>query len=178
MFCEALKVLVACSCMFVSIPRNPDLPPLPRPDLKIPVPELFPLDDKREITIDLKVIDRESKLTMTFLVEEKEDKKYLYTYTVTNDGEYPVAIRYSILDQVSGAEVMLLYLEPTKSRTITVESEKMPVYAEGIAQVWLMVKPDDEQWKEDIKKAGATVSGNFFHPVTGKVKGPIPMDTK
>ena len=38
-----------------------------------------------------------------------------------------------------------------------------------------MVKPDDDIWKEEIKKAGATVDGMFFHPVTGKINGPIPL---
>ncbi len=167
--------LLTTSFFFVSIPPLPPLPRNQRPVID-PLPDFFPLDEESSVGIELSVVKRKSRLVISSKVTELEEKKYLYKYVMTNDGEYPVAVRYSIFDQLTGTEVMLIYLEPGKSRTVTVESGKMPVYVEGAIQVWLMVKPDDEIWKEDIKKAGATVSGDFFHPVNGKIRGPFPFD--
>ncbi len=167
------KILLATS-LLISIPTKPNLSTVPKPVLP-KIPDLFPVDEEIAATLTLEAGKRESKIGLNCKVE-KVDEGYVYTYIITNTSDYTLGFRWSILDKVTGTEVMMFMLEPGKSRKVTVESNKPPVYAGSQVQVWLLIKPDDKAWKEDLKKFKATVSGDFFHPVVGEIRGPIPVD--
>ena len=130
-------VPICGATFFTSIPANPPEAQAPKPEFPpgFKLPEFFPTDKEVVLTIDLKVVERPSKITIIFLVEETEEG-YLYTYKIINDGKYPVAFRYAVLDKISGTEIMMLYLEPDQSRKITLETTKMPIVAEGAVQAW------------------------------------------
>jgi hypothetical protein len=147
---------------------------------KLKLPQYCPIHVEKSYEMKLNVAGvKEATLDFHYITDESDDEPglytYTYTYTVTNNNKHTVAFCCELFDKLTGAEEMMIILEPGNSREVTLESKSRGVYRTVGVEIWIMVEKDD--WKKDMKKMGAKIDGHFFYPVRGRIEVPLPFSS-